>query len=90
MPKKVVVKIKKQGQRQSQKQNVKQTVIVRLDGEKKKKRKYRRRPRQHGIELTQPSLPPPVIYQSNQIQQVPVPFIPEKVLPLQESKPMRE
>jgi hypothetical protein len=70
MPKKVVVKIKKQGQRQSQKQNVKQTVIVRLDGEKKKKRKYRRRPRREpsdGVSSMERALPPPVIYQASAV-----------------------
>jgi len=61
-------------------QNVKQSVVIRLDKSEKKKRTYRRKSPSGGSGASQfqsQSLPPNVIYQSNQI--TPVPFTPEPV-----------
>jgi hypothetical protein len=84
-------KVKKQKQKQTQKQSVKQTVIVKLDGiHHKKKRVHRRKQREtkeQPIQLTQPSLPPNVIYQSSQI--MPVPFPVEKKVPITSPEPVK-
>ena len=92
-------KVKKQKQKQTQKQNVKQTVIVRLDGTNRKKRRVRRRKQRESmgaeakkeqqIQLTQPSLPPNVIYQSNQMTAIPVQFQAEKAVPITASEPIK-
>jgi hypothetical protein len=63
-------------------QNVKQSVVIRLDKSEKRKRTYRRKSSGGGggaQQLQPQSLPPNVIYQSNQITPVPYPFTPEPV-----------
>jgi len=87
-------KVKKQKQKQTQKQSVKQTVIVRLDEKHYKKRRvYKRKHRENmggkeqPIQLTQPSLPPNVIYQSHQI--MPVPFQVQTPTPITSPEPVQ-
>jgi hypothetical protein len=90
MPKKSKKTILKQKQKQAQ--NVKQSVVVKI-GEvaKKRKRTYRRKSSggsAGGSQQLQPqSLPPNVIYQSNQITPVPVQFNPEPVTKITEPAP---
>jgi len=70
---KKVVKKEKQKQSQKQAQNVKQTVIIKLDKEGKRKKVKRRKPRREpsdGVSTFERALPPPVIYQGS----YPVPF----------------
>jgi hypothetical protein len=70
----------KHTQKQKQAQSVKQSVIIHLDKTHKRKRSYRRKVSREGREgqgqpqyISSPQLPPNVIYQSHQIQNIPFP-----------------
>ena len=78
----------KHKQKQKQSQSVKQTVIVKLDGEKRKvKRRYKRKPKveQKEQQVMPTSLPPNVVYQSSQY----IPYSPQPE-PLALQKPVTE